>query len=346
MSTTNQDAHDLASAAFGGLIHEDVMDKLWMINKIPLPFQDRVGTDIPMSDKTKHWTKDELAAPSLANALVDGADAPADSSAEGDRVNNKAQICGKTVKVSSRARRVRTIAFQDALTHQVMMRQEENYRDREAICLHNQASVNGTDSVAGKSGGFPAWVETNADGAGARGGFNTSTGVVDAFTVGTRRALTEVMFRDTSQDVFVSNGNVSVAMSIPDMIRRISDYYFTADAKVATLQRETRGEEREGATAIGAVTYIRLDHGVWLELVSNRLQQSYSATGGNACDLHLIDTERVGIAQLQPMIGEPMGRKGLYYETLIHTDWTLVVGNEKAHGVITELNYETAMTAS
>ena len=49
-------------------------------------------------------------------------------------------------------------------------------RDVEACALNNQASVAGTDSVAGVTGGLPSWIETtviNADGSAATpGGHN------------------------------------------------------------------------------------------------------------------------------------------------------------------------------
>ena len=54
------------------------MAKIWDISKIPLPFQDLIGTD-SHNNEYAEWTKDKLAAPTLANALIDGADAPTDS---------------------------------------------------------------------------------------------------------------------------------------------------------------------------------------------------------------------------------------------------------------------------
>ena len=37
-------AEDLAGAAKGGVIAEDVKNKIWDLSKIPLPFTDRIGS--------------------------------------------------------------------------------------------------------------------------------------------------------------------------------------------------------------------------------------------------------------------------------------------------------------
>lgn len=44
MSTANLDSADLKGVQAGGLIREDVMNKIWDISRIPLPFTDMVGT--------------------------------------------------------------------------------------------------------------------------------------------------------------------------------------------------------------------------------------------------------------------------------------------------------------
>ena len=45
MATGNIDSFDLKSIAKGGVINEDVMQKIFDISKIPLPFTDLVGHD-------------------------------------------------------------------------------------------------------------------------------------------------------------------------------------------------------------------------------------------------------------------------------------------------------------
>ena len=68
-----QTAVDLSDAGFGGLIREDVMNKIWQIDNIPLPLTDRIGSD-SHSNQYAEWTTDEMGAIDLSNAEEDGAD--------------------------------------------------------------------------------------------------------------------------------------------------------------------------------------------------------------------------------------------------------------------------------
>ena len=80
MSAANIDSADLKGLAAGGVIREDVMNKIWDISKIPLPFTDMVGSE-SSKQEYKEWVLDELAAPDTTNARIDGADAGAATSA-------------------------------------------------------------------------------------------------------------------------------------------------------------------------------------------------------------------------------------------------------------------------
>ena len=76
MATGNIDSFDLKSIAKGGVINEDVMQKIFDISKIPLPFTDLVGSSTHKNERFD-WVVDELRAPDVTNARVDGSDAGA-----------------------------------------------------------------------------------------------------------------------------------------------------------------------------------------------------------------------------------------------------------------------------
>ena len=103
MSSANLDGADLAAVNLGGLINEDVMQQIFDISDIPLPFTDMIGSG-SHDNSFAEWTNDRLADPDLTNAVVDGADAGADASATGIRVANHSQISEKTLRVSTRGR--------------------------------------------------------------------------------------------------------------------------------------------------------------------------------------------------------------------------------------------------
>jgi len=125
MSTSNLDSADLKAVAKGGLIREDVMNKIFDISRIPLPFTDMIGTD-SSSNAYKEWTIDALGAPDVTNAVIDGADASTNDYAVGARMGNHHQIAQKTVQVSFRADSSNVIGRAKESAYQISRRQQED----------------------------------------------------------------------------------------------------------------------------------------------------------------------------------------------------------------------------
>jgi len=344
MSTSNLDSADLKGVAYGGLIREDVMNKIWDISKIPLPLTDMIGSGKAKSSY-KEWTTDELASPDTTNAVIDGADATGNNTATGARVGNHCQQSDKVVKVSYRADASDTIGRAKELAYQQMRRQQELKRDVEAIALLNQASVadNG-DDTAGKAGGLPSWIATSHYGSGSAGGFSTSTSLTVARTTGNRAALTEANVRDCVESVYNEGGDPTVMMSIPGIISKFSQYLFTSSARVATLTSD-QGKSREAAAAIGAVNVYVTDFGT-LKMVPNRLQQKYNdGAAAEAADVFILDPEYLELAYLIGYRTDELAKTGTAENRQMLVDWTLVVNTEKAHGIIGTVNPAAAVTA-
>lgn len=340
---------DLKGIAAGGLINEDVMQKIWDISQIPLPFTDLLTDGGKVNNSYTEWTQDSLGAPNLANAAVDGDDAGANAATGGKRVGNHTQISTMTVEVTQRAQESDTIGRSNELAYQLMMRQQELRRDVEAISLSNQASVadNG-DNVAGKVGAFGAWLETNTNnGTGTDGGFNTSTKVVDAPTPGDRRALSEVMLKDAVEAAYLSNGNVTTLMSVPQVIRRLNTYLFGSSANIAKPTANVAGSGGGvDGTAQGYINVLVTDFGTSLKLIPNRLQQVYADdSAADAANVYLIDPSQVAFAYLQGYQTHPIAKLGLADRRQISVDWTLKVYNEKAHAVIRDINPTAAVVS-
>ncbi|MCP4465867.1 MAG: DUF5309 domain-containing protein, partial [Halieaceae bacterium] len=287
MSTTNTDAYDLKIAAADGVIHEDVMSKIWDISQIPLPFTDMIGSG-SHDNQYFSWRADKLKDQVFDNAAVDGAAASGVNDADtGFRIGNHSQISTKEVSVSTRAQEVNTIGYANKLAYAVTKSQKQLRRDVEGMALLNQASVEGTSSVAGRAGGYYAWMTNDSiDGTtttgnvsrasdGADGGWNASTKLVDAATPGTPEALTETKSRDVVENVYNQGGNVDTAMSTPAVKRAFSEYLFTSSARIASLIADGGGaaSERQGS---GSVDVFLIYFGS-LKFVLYCLQPSFGA---------------------------------------------------------------------
>jgi len=350
MSTANLDSADLKAVTRGGLIREDVMNKIWDISKIPLPFTDLVGK-ASAKNEYKEWTVDELADPDFANAIVDGSDATGNNTKTGARVGNHHQISDKVVKVSYRADASDTIGRAKELSYQLMRRQQELRRDVEGIALLPQASVadNG-DAVAGKVGSLPSWLVTNTINLTTPTGFDPSTGktTVSAATAD-GIALTETFIRDTVESIYGQGGDPTILTSVPGIIRKISEYLFTSSARVATLMSD-QGKSTEKASALGSINVFVTDFGT-LRMVPNRLQPRYNAAyatpslTADFADVFILDPAYLSLCYLKGYRTDTLAKTGLAENRQMSVDWSLIVNTEKAHGIIASVDPTLDMTA-
>ncbi len=334
---------DLKALAAGGLINEDVMSKIWDLSRIPLPFTDLIGTDKHDNAFTE-WTQDALGAVDVANAVIDGADAVTTDAAGGARVGNHSQISDKGVSVTQRAQKSRVIGRANELSYQVMMRQQELKRDIEAIALTNQASIADDGSaVAGKSGGFPAWLETNTSfgATGSNGGFNTTTKVVDAPGAGTGRAFSETIMKASILSVYLANGNITHIMSVPDLIQRLNTFLLGSSANIAAPTANVTGTSPVQQVAQGAVNVYATDFNTVLIILPNRLQQLVAAL----CDVLYIDPTKVALSFMEGVNVKPIAKLGLADKRQMSADWTLKVYHEAAHAVDRDILPTSAVVA-
>jgi hypothetical protein len=344
MATANLDSADLKAALAGGLIHEDVLDKIWDISNVPLPLTNMIGKGTA-NNEYEEWTTDQLAAPNLANKQIDGSNQDTTNDTRvGARLGNHCQISTKTVQVSSRADSSDTIGSTRELAYQVMQRQKELKRDVEAISLSGQGSIaDDGATVPGQTAGIGAFLNTNAlmGATGSVPGFNTGTKLIPAITQGTKRALTETMVRDMAQKIYELGGDPSVLMGRPGAIRKFSEYCFTSSARIATMTEEI-GTGEGAATAKGAVNVFVTDFGVTLDLVPNRIQPDVAVGVSN---LFMLDPSTIGMDYLRGYQVEPLAKKGLSEIRMMSVDWQVHVFADDANGIIGDIDYTVAVTA-
>jgi hypothetical protein len=329
--------------AYRGLIREDVMNKIWDISKIPLPFTDAVGSDT-VSNPYTEWTTDQLAAPVIGGWTIDGAQADQNDAAAGARIGNSCGILIKELIVSQRANNVDVIGRGNELAYQVMMRQQELRRNVEANLLGIQGSANDTGTVAGNPAGLAAMVDKFVGASTGTGGV-FSAGVWSAWTppaTGTGQGLTETLVRDACQSAWTSGSMPSLLMSVPSMIRNLSSYMFTSSARIATIQRDEQGNK---ASALGTVNIFITDFGVTLEFVPNRLQQTYTSNATQVCSVFILDPAYARVGYLHGYKAVELGATGLSQKKLLSVDFTLKVLNPAAHRVIPDVNPTTAVVA-
>lgn len=331
MSTTNTDAHDLNAVERGGVIREDVMEKIWLIDKFPLPLTDLLS-NATGKNPFKEFTTDELGESDENNKSIDGEDIDQDDSELGERAGNFHQIAVKGIKISKRANAVDSVGRIGTLSYQVSRGQQRLRRDVESQMGTHQASIQGSSTVASQSAGIGAWIKTNAIGGVGfnAGGFNPATGVIDAPTPGEAAAITETDIRDVAQAVYEEGGNTFCIMSTPTVIRIISEYLFSEQARVATMTNQNASGD-EPMKAYGSSNVFITDFGQVLMLKDNRLQKPDDIGVASA---YFLDPEKLFQSFITGYQTETLSKTGLSEKRLISVDYSLIVTNEKSQGSI------------
>ena len=336
------DTADLRAVAAGGLVNEDVMQRIWDISAIPLPVTDLIGVE-SASNSYYEWTEDALSAPDLTNAVVSGADASGNDAGTGTRKGNHCQIADKVVAVTIRAQNTDQIGRSDELAYQLMMLQQELRRDVEAIILNPQASVaDDNNTTAGKCGTLPAQIVTNDTGTAT--GFNTSTKVFALPTAGTAAGATMATLKTLILGAYNNNGNVTVLTGRPKIIASIGEFLLTSNANVATPTANVGGQRPVAQASQGYVNVLITDFGTTMDLVPNRLQQEYNSAANT--DLFGLDPSTIALVYLTNYGLINLANLGLSVRRQLFVDFTVAAYAEKANFLYRDVDEDTAFAAS
>jgi hypothetical protein len=287
----------------------------------------------------KHeWQTETIRTPVLTNAQVEGDQYAYTSIVATSRVGNYTQISREGFAVSKTQEVVSKAGPKSELGKERVRAGLALRHDIEASMLSNNASVAG---LTRKSGGLRAWLTSNDTfgSGGASGGYNSGTGVVDAATASSAlRAFTKSELDSTIQATYQSGGNPTIIMLSPWNKRVFSG--FMADASVAQLRMASKPSEQ--ATIVGAADAYLSDFGL-MSVVPNRQMSRTSATA--ASYVYLIDTDKVAKGFLRDIQEDKnIALNADADAKMLICEWTLVVKNQAAHGVVADVYGLTAST--
>lgn len=342
------DTKDLKDVAAGGLVREDVLDAIFDISDIPTPFLDMIGTE-GFDNSYSEWTEDKLAAPNLANRKVSGSDIVSTdnnaTTANAKRVGNNAQISTKAVMVTERGQSTNNIGRSDEMGYQTAERLQELRRDVEAIALSGQASVADDNNVTpGQSAGAAAWITTNKNlgAGGAVAGFNTGTKLVPAQVAGEERGLTWSMIRTQIENVYVLGGNPTILMSVPGVTKRLASYLFTTPFAAAPTANINGSGGGVNQVSQGYIDTFKTDFGTLMQIVPNRLQQTYTSIGADpdpqVANVFGLDPRFWKLGLLYGWKVDPLAKIGLSHRKMLHVDWMLKAYLERANFLIADID--------
>lgn len=313
---------------------EELADKIYQITPEETPFVSLIGRK-SVSSVHPEWQTHTLNSVDLNNNQPEGNDWAYDAITPTTRVGNYCQISDKSFLVSATQETVNKAGRKSEIAYETARKGTELKIDMEAIMLSNQGSSAGSGNAATnrKLGGFRAWLSTNdnIDGGGSSGGFNSGTGLVTAASNGTQRAFDKAQLDATILSTYNAGGSPTVLMVSP-YVKTVFSSFMSASAGVAPQRYAT---PKSGQTTIvGAADTYLSDFGE-ISVVPNRQMARAGATV--ARNAFLIDPKMVHMGVLRDISMEKPAKTGDAEKRVLVTEYTLVVSNEAAHGVIADL---------
>lgn len=309
-------------------LREDLQEAYISISPTEMPFQALCGSK-DIQDTYYEWLVIELAATSNTNRVLEGENAPAnDNPHTPRRLGNFTQISDKVAEVTSTAEAHNRGAGGNLqkMAKQVALQLKALKRDMEVMLIQNIAANAGADAVARVSAGFLAFLQTNTS-RGAGAGANpilsgTTQGYPSTAAVaGTARAITETLLKTVIAAAWDQGADPSTVLVSSAGKQKISST-FTGTA--------TRYKDAEDKKTVAAIDVYISDFGE-LQIVPSRFTTT--------TDCIIIDPEYVRVGFFNPMKQSPLAKTGHSDRKLIAAEYGLQVDNEKAHGVIADINW-------
>ena len=308
-------------------IREQLLNSIYNISPEDTPFMSAIGRDKKAENTKVEWQTDTLAA-AADSAVLEGDEYSFATPTSTTRPNNFCQINRKTLIVSGTDDAVKKAGRSKETAYQLEKRAKELKTDMElAMVGANQASVAGSTTVIRRTGSLSSWLTSNASrgAGGANGGYNAGTGLTVAATDGTQRAFAETQIKDVMQSAFTNGGKPRIAIMAPGQKRNFSAFASIAVNRVDN--QPARNSEKQLVIAAAADIY-KSDFG------------NVTATPDNFCrarDVFLVDPNYAETRYLRPFITDTPGKTGDATKKVLLVEWTLVVNNQAAHGVIADL---------
>lgn len=307
-------------------IREDLSNIVYLISPTETPIFNSIGRKGTFTQSFHEWSTVALAAANSGNAVVEGNDPTASAVVAAVRLGNYAQLMDKVAQVSDTAERVQSAGNVTKLAKQVLYHTLELRRDMEARLLDFTAvGVTGNSSTARQTASVINFLITNTS-RGAGGANPTLSGGSSGFpnaamTAGTLRPFTEDLLASVLQSVWTNGGNANMIVT-SGFNKRVAST-FSGNA--------SRFKKAEDKRIIAAIEVYESDFGQ-LQVVPSRQLTSVSPS-----EVVILDTEMVDVGWLQPMRNAPLSKTGHSERRMVWAEWGVIVGNEKAHGLVADL---------
>jgi hypothetical protein len=306
---------------------EDISDLIHNIAPTETPTVSMIGST-EATQRFHQWQTDTLAAPNGANAAVEGNEAALEAQTASVLVGNYTQISTKTFGVSGTLEVTEKYGRDSSLAYAAAKAARELKTDVDAgITGVNQASLAGDSTTARKSGSLETWIETNIDEATDSSGGGFSSGVTVVRTDGTARAFAQTQLDGVIQAAWGNGARPSVILLGGYQKANLSSF----DGVGA------RRTDASGRTIFATADLYVSNFGELRVVPSRHIRESTAAVPIDQ-NVFVLDPEYLKVAYLRPWQQYDLAKTGDSIRRQMLVEWTLEVCNEKAHGLVADLD--------
>ncbi len=203
------------------------------------------------------------------------------------------------------------------MAFQMRARTKELKRDVEKALLENQAYNAGTDTAARVVAGAQAWIKTNINKA-ADATACTGDGS-DIHTDGTARALQESFLEAVLADCWDSGGMPTMGVCGKFQKRKIAAFSGAASKTMEANKKVTNSVD------------------VYIDPLGSEIK-FVPCRQAPTDVVYLFDLEHMAFGTLRDYQTADLAKTGVSMRKQLLVEWTLEVGNEASHGVVTDLS--------
>jgi hypothetical protein len=292
---------------------EDLSNIIYNISPMQTPFMSSIGTR-NVKNVVFDWQTEVLPTPSSSGEL-EGFELSRSAAQATVRESNVCMISKRDATVSGSQEVSDAAGKRSEMAHQLALMAKALKRDMEEALCQNGAKTTGNATTARVTGGFESWVETNV----SRGTGGSGAGNGAAPVDGTQRDLTEALLKDVLQLSFENGGEPSLAICGPHNKQIISGFTGRSQAR----------QMIDANTVEASVSIYSSDFGELQIVPSNRSREK---------SLLLVDPEYAKVAYLRNFQTVDIATIGDAETKMIVVEYGLEVSNEKAHGIVADLN--------
>jgi hypothetical protein len=295
-------------------IREDLQDMIYDVSPDETPFYSSVSKT--KAKNTYHeWQTDALRA-SADNAHIEGDDTIAEARTATTRLGNYTQIFKNAVSIPDTDESLDKAGRAEEMAHQVMKVAKEQKLDIERALFANQARAAGSDVVARRLAGIPAWLVTNTvNETGSSGADPTGDGTNARTDDGVPVAFSQARFDQAMRTIWLNGGKPQTVYLSSFQMNVALGFIGNNNQRITTRKGEVDKTMDVYRTPWGTVAF-----------VMSREQRSR--------DVWIMQDDMWAVGVLRGTKNVALAKTGDSEKRQVVTELTLVCKNERAHGAV------------